>query len=125
MSAPSRMRVTRQWHAQSISTASINAVTSRLAGLRADELLLANVGDIRTTEGCGVIHVRGKGGTDRRVPVEQALVDVIDGYLKTMECYASLGIDLVNVGPFPGDPDPAGFVRRLGDELLPRAAEIR
>ena len=43
-------------------------LTSLLAGLRADELRRANVGDIRTTDEGGVIHVRVKGGTDRRIP---------------------------------------------------------
>src|SRR6202158_524222 len=58
-------------------------LTALLAGLRADELLRANVGDIRTTQEGGVIHVRGKGGTDRRIPVEQALIGVLDSYLES------------------------------------------
>jgi site-specific recombinase XerC len=33
-----------------------------------------------TDEG-GVIHVRGKGGKDRRIPVEQKLIEVPDSYL--------------------------------------------
>ena len=33
-----------------------------LAGLRADELVRANVGDLRRTDDGAVIHVRGKGG---------------------------------------------------------------
>ena len=42
-----------------------------LAGLWLEELLRANVGDIRTTtEGGGVIQVRGKGSKNRRIPVE-------------------------------------------------------
>ncbi|MCB2036104.1 MAG: tyrosine-type recombinase/integrase, partial [Ottowia sp.] len=57
-------------------------LTSLLAGLRADELRQADVGDIRrATEGAGVIHVRGKGGKDRTVPIEAELVAVIDRYL--------------------------------------------
>lgn len=48
----------------------------------------------------------------------------LDGYLKTVECYAALGVDMINVGPLPGNPDPVGFVRRLGDEVIPRLAEI-
>jgi site-specific recombinase XerD len=53
-----------------------------LAGLRADELLHANVGDIRTTtEGGGVIQVRGKGNKDRRIPVEEGLITVLERYL--------------------------------------------
>jgi F420-dependent oxidoreductase-like protein len=48
--------------------------------------------------------------------------DNLDDYLKTLESYAELGIDLVNVGPLPGNPDPVGFVRRLGDEVMPKVA---
>ena len=33
------------------------------------------------TEGAGVIHVRGKGGKDRTVPIEAELVAVIERYL--------------------------------------------
>jgi F420-dependent oxidoreductase-like protein len=47
-----------------------------------------------------------------------------DGYLKTVERYAELGVELINVGPLPGDPDPVGYIRRFGDELAPRLAEI-
>ncbi len=48
----------------------------------------------------------------------------LDGYFKTVEGYAGLGVEMVNAGPFPGNPDPVGFVRRLGDEVIPRLAEI-
>jgi hypothetical protein len=48
----------------------------------------------------------------------------IDGYFLTLERYAALGIDLVNVGALPGNPDPAGFLARLGDEVVPRLAQI-
>lgn len=48
----------------------------------------------------------------------------LDGYFRTVEGYAGLGVGLVNAGPFPGNPDPVGFVRRLGDEVIPRLAEI-
>lgn len=48
----------------------------------------------------------------------------IDGYLKTAERYAKLGVDMINAGPVPGNPDPVGYIRRLGDELAPRLAEI-
>jgi site-specific recombinase XerD len=58
-------------------------LTALLAGLRADELLRANVGDIRLTDEGAVIHVRGKGGKDRRIPVEPALIDVMQTYLDT------------------------------------------
>ncbi|MGA8546598.1 MAG: LLM class F420-dependent oxidoreductase [Mycobacterium sp.] len=48
----------------------------------------------------------------------------IDGYLKTLERYAELGIEMINIGPVPGNPDPAGFVQRFGEELMPKVAEI-
>lgn len=48
----------------------------------------------------------------------------VDGYLKTVERYAGLGIDMINIGPLPGNPDPVGFIRRFGDELIPRLTEI-
>jgi site-specific recombinase XerC len=56
-------------------------LTGVLAGLRADEIIGANVGDIRLTEDGGVIHVRGKGNKDRRIPVEQSLLEVLKRYL--------------------------------------------
>jgi alkanesulfonate monooxygenase SsuD/methylene tetrahydromethanopterin reductase-like flavin-dependent oxidoreductase (luciferase family) len=48
----------------------------------------------------------------------------IDEYLKTVQRFAELGIDMLNVGPLPGNPDPVGYIRRLGDELVPRLTEI-
>jgi integrase/recombinase XerC len=56
-------------------------LTGLLAGLRADELRRADVGDIRTTDGGAVIHVRGKGSKDRAVPIEADLLSVIEDYL--------------------------------------------
>jgi integrase/recombinase XerC len=57
-------------------------LTALLAGLRAEELRLADVGDIRTTDdGAAVIHVKGKGGKDRSVPIEAELLAVIEAYL--------------------------------------------
>ncbi|MFI1913094.1 LLM class F420-dependent oxidoreductase [Nocardia sp. NPDC020380] len=47
-----------------------------------------------------------------------------DGYLKTVERYAELGFGLLNVGPVPGNPDPAGWVERYGEQIAPRLAEI-
>jgi len=53
-----------------------------LAGLRADELRQANVGDIRTIDdGSAVIHVKGKGGKERSIPIEAELLSVIETYL--------------------------------------------
>jgi F420-dependent oxidoreductase-like protein len=48
----------------------------------------------------------------------------IDAYLKTVQRFAELGVDMINVGPLPGNPDPVGYIRRLGDELVPRLTEI-
>ncbi|WP_201408899.1 tyrosine-type recombinase/integrase [Mycobacterium paraintracellulare] len=57
-------------------------LTALLAGLRAEELRQANVGDIRTTDdGAAVIHVKGKGGKERSVPIEGDLLSVIQTYL--------------------------------------------
>ncbi|OBH57776.1 LLM class F420-dependent oxidoreductase [Mycobacterium sp. E2479] len=47
-----------------------------------------------------------------------------DTFLKTVERYAALGVDMINIGPLPGNPDPLGFVNRLGDEVIPRLAEV-
>jgi alkanesulfonate monooxygenase SsuD/methylene tetrahydromethanopterin reductase-like flavin-dependent oxidoreductase (luciferase family) len=51
-------------------------------------------------------------------------LDDVDAYLKTAERFAELGIDQINVGPLPGDPDPVGFIKRLGDEVIPRLADM-
>ncbi|WP_374023122.1 LLM class F420-dependent oxidoreductase [Mycobacterium sp. HNNTM2301] len=50
--------------------------------------------------------------------------DDLDGYFGTVEAFAELGVELINAGPFPGNPDPVGFIRRLGDEVIPRLAQI-
>jgi len=56
-------------------------ITGLLAGLRADEMLRANIGDVRRAGYGAVIQVRGKGDKDRRIPIEAVLVDVLDHYL--------------------------------------------
>ena len=45
-----------------------------------DELLRSDVGDIRARRGQRN-PVRGKGGTDRRIPLEQKLIEVLDTHL--------------------------------------------
>lgn len=47
-----------------------------------------------------------------------------DAFLRTAATFAELGVGLVNVVPHPGNPDPVGFVRRLGDDVIPRLAEL-
>jgi len=56
-------------------------LTSLLAGLRLDELVGINIGDIRIVGDGAVLHVRGKGKKDRRVPVEAPLIAAIEAYL--------------------------------------------
>jgi F420-dependent oxidoreductase-like protein len=46
----------------------------------------------------------------------------VDGYLRSLDRFAELGVDLINTGPMPGNPDPVGWVERLGDEVIPRLA---
>ena len=48
----------------------------------------------------------------------------LDGYLGKLEQFSELGIDMINTGPVPGTPDPAGFVNRFGDEVMPKLSEI-
>lgn len=48
----------------------------------------------------------------------------VDGFVSTAAQYAALGFDLVNVIPPPHITDPVGFVSRLGDEVIPKLAEI-
>jgi integrase len=67
-------------------------VTALLAGLRADELVRANIGDIRPTNVGAVIHVRGKGEKDRRIPIEAPMVGALTKYLDS------------RAARFPGDP---------------------
>jgi integrase/recombinase XerC len=57
-------------------------LTGLLAGLRADEMCQANIGDIRTTaDSAAIIHVKGKGKKERSVPIESDLLLVIETYL--------------------------------------------
>jgi site-specific recombinase XerC len=58
-------------------------LTALLAGLRSDELVRANVGDIRTAADGAVVQVRGKGEKDRRIPVEGPLMVVLTDYLNS------------------------------------------
>jgi F420-dependent oxidoreductase-like protein len=47
-----------------------------------------------------------------------------DAYLRKVERCAEFGVEMINIGPVPGTPDPVGYIRRLGDQLAPRLAEI-
>jgi len=46
----------------------------------------------------------------------------VDGFLSTMEDYAGLGIDLVEVVPMV--EDPAAWAAELGEKIVPRLAEL-
>jgi F420-dependent oxidoreductase-like protein len=48
----------------------------------------------------------------------------LDEYLRKLERFSELGVDMINTGPVPGTPDPAGFVKRFGDEVMPKLSEI-
>jgi site-specific recombinase XerC len=47
--------------------------------------LRANVGDLRRTGDQALIHVRGKGAKDFRVPIKSARVEVHEHYLDSRE----------------------------------------
>ena len=56
-------------------------LTCLLAGLRLEELVGVNFGDIRAVGDGAVIHVRGKGRKDRRIPIEGPLIGALEVYL--------------------------------------------
>jgi F420-dependent oxidoreductase-like protein len=49
-------------------------------------------------------------------------LDDVDACISAMEGYAAMGIELVEFMP-PG-PDPAGWAARLGEEVVPKLAEL-
>ena len=87
-------------------------LTALLAGLRADELLRANVGDLRRTKDGAVIHVRGKGGRNRRVPIEAPLVD------------GPRGLSRQSRGPLPDHGKEALLPRRGIGRLSPSGTAV-
>jgi F420-dependent oxidoreductase-like protein len=46
----------------------------------------------------------------------------VDGFVASMERYAELGVSLVELMPL--DDDPASWVARLGEQVIPRLAEV-
>ena len=48
----------------------------------------------------------------------------LDGYLRKLERFSELGVEMINTGVMPGTPDPAGFVKRFGEEVMPKLSEI-
>ena len=103
-------------------------LTALLAGLRAQELRSANIGDIRLTEDrSGVLHVRGKGNKDRRIPVEEALVRVVECYLDSRA--VRFPADTKRRGPGAGlgawPATAALFVGSDGDRITRGALQYR
>jgi len=49
-------------------------------------------------------------------------LDDVDGFLANMERYAALGVELVEIVPW--DSDPVATVARLGEQVIPRLAEL-
>ena len=49
-------------------------------------------------------------------------LDDVDAFLASMDEYAGLGVELVEV--MPTGSDPAAWVTRLGEEVVPRLAEL-
>ena len=65
---------------------------------------------------------RDPGEVSRTAIVGVDPLDDLDGFLRTAEAYAALGIEQLWVGPQADDP--VGSTERLCEELLPRLAEI-
>ncbi|MHA7664120.1 LLM class F420-dependent oxidoreductase [Mycolicibacterium sp. HS_4_1] len=45
-------------------------------------------------------------------------------FMRTIERYAALGVEMVNIGVFPGVADPVGYVARLGDQIIPQLSSL-
>ena len=87
------------------------AAHPRRAARPTDELVRANVGDLRRTDDGAVIQVRGKGGKDRRIPIEPALMQVLERYLDSR--------------PLPCRRQAALLPRRGTDRLAGGGAAVR
>jgi site-specific recombinase XerD len=97
-------------------------LTALLAGLRAEELRLVDVGDVRTLEdGSAVVNVKGKGGKERHVPIEAALLAVIGTYMDSRAARFPQNkkrSSAAKTTPLSGWPDIAPlFVGRDGERI--------
>jgi integrase/recombinase XerC len=97
-------------------------LTGLLAGLRAEELQRADVGDIRAIDdGAAVIHVKGKGGKERGVPIEAEPLSVIEAYLDSRAMrFPGTGKRKTNAAASPLSQWPARsalFVGRDGERI--------
>ena len=81
----------------------------------------------RTSSTCCARHCDDRGPRLRR-PIEKTIIgggDPIgdpDGFVASMEEYAQLGIDLVELAP--RGPDPLALVTELGEQIVPRLAQL-
>ena len=57
------------------------------------------------------------------VPCLDPMAD-LDGFLRTAEQYAALGFDLIDVMPPVDETDLTAFASRLGEQVIPRVAQI-
>lgn len=97
-------------------------LTALLAGLRAEELRLVDVGDVRTLDdGSAVVNVKGKGGKERNVPIEAALLAVIGTYMASRAARLPQGKKRSSTSkstPLSGWPASAPlFVGRDGERI--------
>ena len=98
-----------------------------LAGLRADELVRADIRDIRPTDEGGVVHVHGKGNKDRRIPVEQPLIRELEAYLDSRAARfpRSTKRRPTNSGLAPWPPTAALFVGNDGHRITRGTLQYR
>ncbi|WP_078280853.1 LLM class F420-dependent oxidoreductase [Mycobacteroides franklinii] len=47
-----------------------------------------------------------------------------DRFLRAAEHYADLGVEMLNITVRPDNPDPVGYIKRLGDEVIPKLWEV-
>jgi site-specific recombinase XerD len=100
--------------------------TLLLTGLRSAELLSLTVGSITGTPGERRIHVTGKGGKSRSVPIEDALDQVIHAYLGTRRARfpsRRIGVRSPLFVDNHGTPLQRGGLRYLTDTAM-RAAGV-
>jgi F420-dependent oxidoreductase-like protein len=101
--------------------------TLRLVAQYADACNLFDVGEDAIAHKIEVLdaHCERLGrdpASIQRTMIASPSLDDIDGFLKRMEGFAKLGISQVWVSAT--SPDPAGFVTRLTEDVLPRLSEI-
>ena len=68
------------------------------------------------------VEGRDPGTIERTILAFDNPLDDVDAFIARMDEYAEMGIDLVEV--MPTGPDPVAWVTRLGEEVVPRLAEL-